>query len=75
MEYRTVFSRFTNFSKIASAVSRVAIWNITAQTAPTTMENIAGLFKFCPITFEMMAMVIQVVEFSSVGYKIRKIFA
>ena len=51
MEYRAVFSRFTNFIEIALAVRRVAIWNITAQIAPNTIERIAGLLKFCPINF------------------------
>ena len=55
MEYRAVFSRFTNFIKIASAVRRVAIWNITAQTAPKTIEKMAGFLKFCPITFKKLA--------------------
>ena len=73
MEYRAVFSRFTNFIKIASAVSRVAIWNITTQTALKTIEKIAGLLKFCPITFDKLAMVIRVVKLSTRGYKNRKI--
>ena len=70
-----MFSRFTKFIKIASAVSRIAIWNITEQTVPNTIENIAGLLKFCPITFKKLAMVIRGVEFSSGGYTTRRTFA